>query len=806
MVNIHRSKAPFGWIISDFYILFDDMMRFPHWVVLSLTFATVAFFPYHPQPRQTSQGQCVPGSLYSVGYTFLTPGIVDVRSAYAPFFTQWGSFYRDSFATIDWQRKENVEEWANRFCDLPDPKDVEDVVYHYRANDLQYLRDLAVRRKGDISKLPFPVGGNTLAECIVYNGCTEPVDYLLFARKCEDYAVARAVKWRLQPDNRRFMEQLMREAESRIQQTESHFIKLRYVYQLVRLAHYSGQPQLVVDLYNRYMPTIDQRKPSIVFFWTLGHAAGALQQLGRYADAAYKFSLVFKYCPGKRRQAFDSFKFRNDEDWAAALQQCVDDSERATLYLMRAGRYKSAMLDDLQQVYALDPANPQLSILLVGQVQYLEKYLIRTPVSDRRYGVEQSKIRVKNAANQLIDLQEFVVRVLNEGKAVDLPLWRCMKGYLALMANDQYAAEQAFQSVELTLDNSAYSNVLREQIGIWRTLAEILGMETDGTLTYAKAKALQTYASFKQHPDFGPFLQDYLADYFERKNASGLSDITVYGIDGLLHNPDIRELDRLILLGRQGNADFESIAAEYDTSAGFEMLKNQLLEWKGMAMLNRGEPEAAALTLRSVSKVHQSRMKVFAPFAEFVVEKKPGAAVADSTNVNRVDFVNRLIDLEMQAKAYESFEPNISAWYYYLMGLGYYNTSYFGYDPWLRDRRIDGKNWLRLPQGPVYPMLNTPNGNRENIDMTQPLELFERAFNLTTEPELKARAAFMAARCEQKAWFCDPQCNYRPGSALIPVFPTARYRYFDILLKNYSDTEFAKRAIKECKWLAAYAN
>jgi len=68
---------------------------------------------------------------------------------------------------------------------------------------------------------------------------------------------------------------------------------------------------------------------------------------------------------------------------------------------------------------------------------------------------------------------------------------------------------------------------------------------------------------------------------------------------------------------------------------------------------------------------------------------------------------------------------------------------------------------------------------------------------------MAARAAFMAARCEQKIWFCSPDCAYKPGSNLIPVLPDAALRYYRVL-DAYKDTEFYQKAVSECKWLEAY--
>ena len=63
----------------------------------------------------------------------------------------------------------------------------------------------------------------------------------------------------------------------------------------------------------------------------------------------------------------------------------------------------------------------------------------------------------------------------------------------------------------------------------------------------------------------------------------------------------------------------------------------------------------------------------------------------------------------------------------------------------------------------------------------------------------------MAARCQQKMWFCSPECRYRPGSKLIPVLPAEYMVYYDVLISKHAKTKYFDAVVKECKWLEAYA-
>lgn len=768
---------------------------------------SAAFFPDDKAtPFITPTGKCTPSWGHSGGYTFVRPDLIDARSAYAPYLLDWGTFYRDSFDIIDWQKKENVEEWSERFCDLPEPQHVEDVVYKVSDQDLSYLSDLANRKKGE-TKLGYPFSDNTFAQCIVYNGCDEVVKYLKFARRCEQYAIPKASKWRLQPDNRSYMQQLIRSGEKLLRETDSHFLKLRYTYQIVRLAHYSNDAQQTIALFNQYMPQIDQRKPSIIFFWTLGHVAGALQSVGRYGEAAYRYALVFRHCASKRATAFESFRIRDDNDWKIALNLCQNDHERSTLYLLRAGKYLSTFQEDMTAAYQTDPQSPQLTLMLIQRVQYFERRLMRTPATDRRFNKATIEKREREAANQLIEFQDFVRKVVKEAKVSDPWVWRCIDGYLEVIAKDLYGAEQTFQEIERQLPKNSSSTVYLRQIEIWRTLAEIQQLDDTGQFDYNKAASIRTYKAFRDHPDLELYLQDITSEYYESHNMAGLAVLTVYGPNGVLMNPDPADLDRMIKLGQNGDDDFVHNSAMYDTVKTNIPLLARLIEAKGIALLNQGNPEAALLSHQSMKAADQALLPKFSAFKEGFSDNKPPLSAIDTLHLSRIEFVQKLIDFEQKAKAYEALEPAQAAWYYYLLGLGYYNTSWFGYEWEMRDYFRDGNNWKRLAQGPVFSYSGSYEGNYEAIDLKKALDYFRKALPLAgKDAEFKAKIAFMAARCEQKMWFCDPQCTYYSGSKLIPRPPARYFNYYNILLKDYRNTEFTANVIKECKWLAAYSN
>ena len=749
-----------------------------------------------------SSGSCSPDATPFYGYTFLYPEIINKNAAYAPFFLRWGDYYQQIYFSKDVQREENIREWIERFCGQPEYADVEEVVYKSDIDDLVQLRNAALDKQKR-TLLPYSMGGNTFAEMLALNGCTEVIDYLMYAKKCEPYVVAQGDGWTLPVRDLETMYTLINEGMGRFEQTASYFVRLRYAYQMIRMAHYAGNWKYTEELYNFLIPKIDLKKPSIVYYWIIGHLAGSMQQLKKYPEAAYRYSLVFRLCPSKRMQAWRSFFIRNDRDWEQTLRLCQTDVEKATLYAMRAGSSHAQAVEDLQQIYDLDPKNQQLELLLASDIQELEKIILRTAVTDLKYGQAIGDIKRQNADKHVLGLQKFVRQVVREKKVLNLKIWQAFEGYIELLAGDRYAAGNTWNRLEKKLDKKDTDKNLYRQLEIWYCLLDIMNLDTISTVkSDSVAYRVRSYNVFQQHPNFEPFLQDWLSQNYAGKSHPGKAIIAAYPTAALGYNPNLAVLDDLLKLADSNDPILLERTMMMDTSP--DRIRAQLLEMKGAYLLSLGQPEAALATLRKIKPSEEIRLTKYSPFREKVGERVH-REVYDTLFLTRREIAEHIIDFEFRAKAAQAENLPEAAWYYYLIGLGYYNMSYFGYEWEVMDAYRSGYNQLRLSQGPVFSLRNSPDGNRENTDVSLALSYFEKALNASKTPEMSARASFMAARCRQKQWFCNKECTYKPGSKLIPALPDEYLDYYNLLTTRYSNTKFYEAIVKECKWLEAYA-
>ena len=767
-----------------------------------LFLAASAFFPYATfMPEAQPAGTCNPYIQPTFSYSFLYPETVDKRAAYAPFFIRWTPYYDEIYFKKDIQKEDNIEEWIERFCGKPYEEDVEYVVYKASYNELSDLRTFSGLPN---VKKHFPRGliGNTFAEILVENNCTEIIDYLLFAKKCEPYVTLGGDGWSIPERDTASMQLLIREGLSGFQGSSSYFVKMRYAYQVIRLAHYAGKWQQTVNLYNALMPKIDRRKPSVLYFWTLGHQAGALQKMGKYAEAAYRYALVFRHCPSKRVSAFNSFRIRNDADWDAALRLCQNDSEKATLLILRSGVSQSYTISNLRSVYALDPAHPQLELMLLSAVHDMERVFLRTAVTDLKYGKNPYAPKENASVQQLLDLQKFTRDGITKGNMANPKLWRGLYAYLELLAGDHYAAEQHFQRLRNELSaRDAYDKELLRQLDTWDVVRAILALEANSPYLDDQAFRVRSYAAYDKDPNLPLFLQDVLAARYADGNHPGKALVTAFDPSYLGYNPSLDALNDLLKESEKTDPEFLEKVFKIDTNP--DQIRAILLEMKGVHLFNIGQPEAALVTFRGISSIERERLPQFKPFRE-VLNDRIHRPVTDSLLLTRPEIVERILEYDLRARGAEAVQDPTAALYYYLNGLAYYNMSYFGYEWNAMDYFRSGANWERLPRGPVFSQPGSPAGNRENTDLTKAFFYFQKAQQTAQNRELAARASFMAARCQQKQWFCSKTCTYRPGNKTIPALPDEYRGYYKLLHQAYSDTELYNQVVKECKWMNYY--
>lgn len=739
-----------------------------------------------PTPMSSDCGDVTQKRKYA--YNFINPRITAFDDELSPFFLSFGKIYRDFFKSQgEIYEVDNAREWQQRYCEQAKLEDIRYIVYSASVYELDDLRAVIDNPNATMNMLGGMLSANSWARYMVRHRCRETVDYLIFAKGCEPHVVAPADPWQPLRRDVGAMQTLIREAHERFLRTESHYIRLRYAFQAIRLAHYMQDYEQTLQLVEYYLPKIDN-DPSIVEYWIMGHEAGAMQALGRLPEAAYRFSRVFDKCPGKRESAFRSFRVETDAQWDSTLVLCRNNHQRATLYALRAHGDNARLVPEMERIYEYDPKHNALEMLLVKEMQALESILLANSLKPDA-ATEGEQVERKRAGERVIALQGLVRKWLKQDKLEHPALWKVAQGYLEILAGNYYFAERTLAAAEELIDRK--DKALQEQLEVCRLVLKIMAMETIGRAEETELADMKNdFEYYAAYPDFPRLINDKLRVAYIAQGDEGKAYLMQYNLRQLRANPDLDIIDDLLAVCRKKNPSVyeKSLITRKDGTT----IKSDLAEIKASFLLGQGLPEAAMKAIRLIPEQDWDNYGQFNPFVRRFKDCVSDCRMPDSlTTYNRGEMIMRLLDMEFDARA--SAPPDDAAAKYFALGEAYYNMSYFG-PAWKTTdlfRSSTSAYTAFYSKGrTVFAQPGLPLGNYENFNMEPAMRFFDLAARTARSPEIQAAATYMNAKCERNLSYVQDRVR--------------TYAYFDLLKRGYNDTEFYKRVIAECKDFQAY--
>ena len=691
------------------------------------------------------------------------------------------SDYLASSAKKNIQVKDNVTEWSEKFCNIPERQDIGRLIYKSSLSDLERLRTATLSKN---MPLPTRLTDNTFARHLAANRCTETVDYLCFAKRCEPYVTAQPA-WEDNETGPGRMYELIEEGKKEFNDTKSPYIRIRYAYQIIRLAHYVRDYNLTLNLYEELMPRVDARVTSILRHWIDGHRAGALQAVGNRVEAAVIFARIFKECPSKRMAAFHSFKIKNDQEWDRAMVLCESDSVRAAFHAIRAFNEQSKAVEELEAIYDFHPQNNLLKSLTVREIKKLESKFLGADFKN----VKENKgdfleLTRKESEAYLQRFDNFVQKVIAEEKIRNTEFWHLCSGYLKLLQKEYEEADKIFKKIEKTTENEEVKKQLET---FYRQLEILQWYQPEEAIENKIFAWLNDEELNAQHKDFRRFLKDKMVSLFGQSDSPGKRFLSKNEYKMLVTNPPDDILNDLLLIcDKSPKTDFERSIVQ----PGGYTIKYDLLDLKAMKLLAKGQTEAALEIYKKIPRINWDDFGEYNPFEERIRECIHCPLKYETELFNKGEIMEQIVELDYKAKA----EIGENEEYLYQLGVIWFNLSYFGHSWQMLDRFRSGSNWYYRNKDHTYTTWQFPLGNKEFHDLSKAQIFFEQCRQTAKNPNLAAKATYMAARCEQNHWF------------VMPAAPPTRPRdYFEILMKDYSDTDFYKQIIEECKYFKFYA-
>jgi len=392
-----------------------------------------------------------------------------------------------------------LEEWKTALDNKFNIATLQAIVYDAGLNSLFALKADGVT-KGSKDSL----AGNEFYQFLGQKKNKEYLDYLIYAKKCEINASEASADWNenkkqpIQSNN-----SLKDEGLTAFKKEKNDFLKMKYAFQVLRMAFYASQNDEVLNLYDQYLANKADR--SVAYTRIIGFKAGAHYRKGDKPLAGYYYAKMFDNSDAYKYEAMVSFdwsRLRNDPE-TGNLQKdrindiyalCKTDHERAVVMVMKGLRaYPDFALEDIKKAYALDPKVEGIDVLMNREINKLEEDYFQkliyaeNKLPDARiwyYGI-RSMDYSDNKADATADkkykdyiksLNTFSDQLIADKKAGTPALWYLTKAYLACMQNNS-------PEMRASLDKASASGMKESEKGLYEVIDLLHTLYKSKTIT-----------------------------------------------------------------------------------------------------------------------------------------------------------------------------------------------------------------------------------------------------------------------------------------------------------------------------------
>lgn len=707
-------------------------------------------------------------------------------------------------------RFDNLKEWLDYFENKPTIDDLEIFIYETTIQDLE-----AALEKNPSNSL----NNNSVFLYSERQKIIDAIEYLKFAKQCEPF-VAEYDPWNPPTKDVASMNSLIETAVLNFNKTKCIFFKNRFAYQAIRLAHYSEQFEKTISLFKGFFKKSENK--GLMYYWSLGHCAGATRSSGNSAKANVLFARVFDNCPSKSRQSVLSFRYWNDSLFTETLKSCENQHDSVLVYTI--GAYKNSELNrtSIQTIYSLEPESKYLELLLFRAISILERNVL--PIKDPWDGYRTYLTSGYHYTTPLpIDsfLYKTVFKIANENRVSNSHLWNYAAGYIASLQNNSDQADKYFFEAKRLCPKENLDFVKRVQIAeiicFTNSLKSITNKDEDilnKKLTWLENNsnisklhsndafyyimntlAIKYWAqgdTLKSHLCFGiKSSADYSGYSYDNTNVFN------YKLEGNYHNEPIEKLFLLV-------KDFQDTYSTKSSVSAFEKFLFKNYSYSSQELSN-------ILAKENICKGRFEQAKTYLKYSNYSDSEDNSEAlytdpfimnindchdcdwkVENVTRYSLLSFTNQM--LELLVKVSKEDNPNKAADYYYMLANGYYNITFFG-NCWNASSYYREFNYPAFFEGSNYAF----------YDCSRAEECYLKAARLTKKKEFAARCYFMAAKCEQNRYYNDvfsqKYSYYSMSEQDMDKLKFDNYKiYFKKLTNDYSKTKFFKEALKECKY------
>lgn len=698
-------------------------------------------------------------------------------------------------------KQENIREWKEHLGGRITDEDVEKLLYTIPLAELQEIYRKAAGRRWD--QITGEWAANSAMRRITRSRDMNTLNYLLYAKACEQQAGKRTESWDAPPVDTGKQDSLLRRGLELYRGSKPEFTRLRYAFQVIRMAYYCGRNEDCVQYYHEMMKP-DEKSKALAKWWAMAFYAGALESP---ADAAYRYSVVFARCPRYSSQAMTSYRWLvNEVDTADVLLLCRDNFEKAVVHAMTGFTCFYPTLEPLKQVHRLCPACPYIETLLIREINKIEDRISSTP-----FYASDSLSRDRSLPH-VRELKDLAVRYAGLHEVQQPALWYTAAAYLACLL-DEY--DQAALLIDIA-EKEHPAEKVNEQLMAVRLLVDTESGPPDSDmetrilpsllwLTEKREKtdpADQSFAFFDR--TLGHYLAETLPDLYlaagqpvKAALCTGIAErysaftrekterpAAFALLDRYTSTAQLQEMLRQ-LTDTGALSPFETFLYRYNS---FD--SNTIFELIGTKHMRALRFEEAAVCFKQLSGASDFFHLPYHPLADPPLAGWKNRQLPDDVFASsKLSFAVEMAELQGRIKA--GSKPDAEDLYRFANGL--YQMSWYG-NSW----QLLSYEWTYSDAGKKA----LPGEEFYHFYCVDPArDYYMQAFERARDRDFKARCLFMASHCYQTA--VPDIYTFENGEYTCGAY----FRdnpYFDQLHKKYSRTAFYRNTATRCSYLADF--
>lgn len=785
---------------------------------------------------------CVSGALVSFPQNIIGCGPdADPYDYYTSFFHQnlpdaqgYKPFYYTSYNFL-YDESEPVEtsdilakEWAGYCGATVTAADAKKFVTEFAWKDVNNLYFNI--EKNQPLKIPDSVKRNGITNYFLQQKDLEGLGYILYAKKVEPYVSGGASYWELPARDSVAMAKMIKNGQQLLAVAKKEIFKLKYTYQILRLAHYSGRYADVIKWSDDYTANITGN--SVLQPLCIALKAGALYKTGNKKEAAYLFSKAFSSSVAKRVSNYLGFKWsvNSAAQRSDYLQLCKTNTEKAGMLGLFALGTTNNEINTIKEIYSLNAGDDVLEVLAVREINKLEEQYL-SPLLQKEKGAKgffysayqnRTDSAINENSKRATVLMDFLHGIAVKASVKNTGLFETAAAYIAYMLKDYGTAKKylaAAEKMNLTQkvkDQWALTNILvtlNEKEKIDAAFEEQL-LPSIKWLEEKAKKEIPVNADYYQINEWQKFYRNLMSEILARRyhqqgdihkealcigaadkimqraNDNGYYNYS-NGIDFLRNNVVSKDVEKLFAL--MDNKQPNKLEAYLIKNNAIK--KATVIDFAGTAYL-RDYDYANAINWFKKQVDKKSMAIGTDPFIDLLYDQEEGLAAEVKFTSTKLAFAEEMQRLQ---KLSETDKAN-AAKHLYKMALGFYNMTYYGHAWKLTQYYRSGSDGYYIPE-------NATAFTKEYYGCFKAHNYFKKAMDAGIDKNFKARCLFMMAKCSQKQ-IHQPQYNEYGSSYSKYEAAEAGYLklfknniYFPQLKKEYGTTKFYDEAFNSCSYL-----